>query len=54
MSYLSNEDTQTTYAFKVINYSSKKRTVLLPDIKCNFMKEKKYNNDGRVCLQFAY
>ena len=52
MSYLSNEDTQTTYAFKVFNYSSKKRTVVLPDIKCNHEREK-CNNDGMVCLQFA-
>ena len=40
MSYLSNEDTQTTYTFKVVNYSSKKRTMLLPDIKCNHEREK--------------
>ena len=40
MSYLSNKDTQTIYAFKVVNYSCKKRTVLLPDIKCNHEREK--------------
>ena len=49
MSYLSNEDTQTIYAFKIVNYSSNKRTVLLLDIKCNHEREK-CNNDSMACL----